>query len=238
MQWIHLRFVAPMASFGGETVDAQGVIRAMPAQSMITGLLANALGWTRSMRTQHQLLQDRLVFAAAWESDRSPGHHLVDYQTAKIGKNDRAWTTYGRVAERDGGSGTYAGAHQRWQHYHCDLSMTLVVRLLERTERPTLDELAVALKKPARPLFIGRKSCLPSDLIYRGTFDGFSTALSALRAVIPEDQRGLLAYWPGNEMEEKATRILTITDQRDWSSRLHGGTRRICEGSIDPSVEA
>lgn len=237
MQWIHLRFVAPMASFGGETVDAQGVIRAMPAQSMITGLLANALGWTRSMRTQHQLLQDRLVFAVAWESDRIPGHHLVDYQTAKISKSDKAWTTYGMVAGRDGGLGTYKGAHQRWQHYHCDLSMSLVVRLLEPTEHPTLNELAVALRKPARPLFIGRKSCLPSDLIYRGMFDGFPTALSALRAAIPEDQSGLLAYWPGNEMEEEATRILTITDHRDWHSRLHGGTRRVCEGRIDSSTK-
>ena len=84
MQWLHLRFLAPIASFGGETIDAHGVTRTMPALSMVTGLLANALGWTRSMGTQHQRLQDRIVFGAAWESAQAPRDYLVDYQTAEI----------------------------------------------------------------------------------------------------------------------------------------------------------
>ena len=45
MRWMHLRFQAPLAAFGGEMIDAHGVIRNVPAQSMLTGLLANALGW-------------------------------------------------------------------------------------------------------------------------------------------------------------------------------------------------
>ena len=236
MQWLHLRFVAPIASFGGETVDAHGVTRIMPALSMVTGLLANALGWTRSMRSQHQHLQDRIVFGVAWESAQAPRDHLVDYQTAKISGKDKAWTTGGRVAERGGGA-SETFTVQRWQHYYCDVSLTLVVRLLNPSMSPTLDELAIALEKPARPLFIGRKSCLPSDFIYHGKLDSFPTALSALRASVPNDESELLAYWPGNEMREEATRTLTITDQRDWFSRLHGGSRQVCEGRIDPIVE-
>ena len=235
MQWLHLRFVAPIASFGGETIDAHGVIRKVPALSMVTGLLANALGWTRSMGNQHQRLQDRVVFGVAWESAQAPGDHLVDYQTAKISKKDKAWTTRGRVAERDGGA-SGAFTLQRWQHYYCDISLTLVIRLLDPSMSPTLDELATALEKPARPLFIGRKSCLPSDFIYRGKLDNCPTALSALRASVPNDESELLAYWPGDETREEATRTLTITDQRDWSSRLHGGSRQVCEGTIDPIV--
>ena len=38
MRWLQIRFHAPLASFGGETIDVHGVIRDFPAQSMLTGL--------------------------------------------------------------------------------------------------------------------------------------------------------------------------------------------------------
>ena len=31
MRWMHLRFQAPLAAFGGEMIDAHGVIRNVPA---------------------------------------------------------------------------------------------------------------------------------------------------------------------------------------------------------------
>ena len=47
MPWMHLRLCAPLAAFGSTAIDALGVTRDFPAQSMLVGLLANALGWTR-----------------------------------------------------------------------------------------------------------------------------------------------------------------------------------------------
>ena len=108
MRWMHLRFQAPLAAFGGEMIDAHGVIRNVPAQSMLTGLLANALGWNRTMRAEHQALQGRIVFGAVWEQDVALSR-MTDYQTAQLGKNDRAWTTRGVPAGRAGGAATYAG---------------------------------------------------------------------------------------------------------------------------------
>ena len=45
MQHMILALEAPLMAFGGETVDNYGVVRSFPAASMLTGLLANALGW-------------------------------------------------------------------------------------------------------------------------------------------------------------------------------------------------
>ena len=110
MRWMHLRLEAPLASFGGAAIDNIGVIRDFPAQSMLTGLFANALGWTRSMRSEHQRLQDRILFGALHDSD--PGmRRTTDYQTAQIGKADRAWSTRGAPIGRAGGAKTYKGAH-------------------------------------------------------------------------------------------------------------------------------
>ncbi len=234
MRWMHLRFQAPLAAFGGEMIDAHGVIRNVPAQSMLTGLLANALGWTRTMRAEHQALQDRIVFGAVWERDVALSR-MTDYQTAQLDKNDRAWTTRGVPAGRAGGAATYAGAHQRWRDYHADLRLAVVLRLDPDDANPTIDALAAALDRPARTLFIGRKSCLPSARIFGGWVTDAPNARAALRAVAPADASGLLAFWPETEGAADAHRATTVTDERNWASGLHGGGRRICEGSLASS---
>ena len=237
MRWMHLRFHAPLAAFGGEMIDAHGVIRNVPAQSMLTGLLANALGWTRAMRIQHQALQERIVFGVVWERDVAHSR-MTDYQTVQLGKKDRAWTTRGVPAERAGGPATYAGAHQRWRDYHADLRLAVVLRLEPADADPTLDALAEALDRPARPLFIGRKSCLPSSRIFAGWVTDAADACTALRAVTPANANRLLAFWPEGEGSAGAVRIINVTDERNWVSGLHGGSRRICEGSISSGDEA
>ena len=235
MRWMHLRLCAPMAAFGGETVDAHGVIRNVPAQSMLTGLLANALGWERSMRAKHQALQDRVVFGAVWE--RAIGlSRMVDYQTAQLGKNDRAWTTRGVPAGRDGGAATYEGSHQRWREYHADLRLSVALRLEPEEDSPTLDELHAALDRPARPLFIGRKCCLPSSPIFGGWIEAPS-AREALEAAAPTGSAGLFASWPAAEGTDRSNLITTVTDERNWVSGLHGGGREICEGSLASTRE-
>ena len=74
-----LRLDSPLVAFGGETIDNLGVIREFPALSMITGLLANALGWDRAEADRHARLQQRLRIGTRLER---PGQRLTDFQTA------------------------------------------------------------------------------------------------------------------------------------------------------------
>ena len=229
MRWMHLRFEAPLASFGGEAIDARGVIRDFPAQSMLTGMFANALGWTRAMRVEHQRLQDRIVFGAVHDEDPAL-RRTSDYQTAQLGKADKAWSTRGTPIGRAGGANTYLGAHQRWRDYHSDLRMAVVVRLDPAQQAPSLDDLAAALDQPARPLFIGRKPCLPTARIFHDWVEG-SNARAALRTVAPEG-RECPAVWPYTEGADGADVTTFVTDERNWVSGLHGGARRICRGRL------
>ena len=232
MRWLHMRFRAPLASFGGEAIDSRGVIRRFPSRSMLTGLLANALGWDRSMRLEHQALQDRIVFGALHE-DEPPRGPLTDYQTAKLAKDDQCWTTRGVPSGRAGAS--YEGSHQRWRDYHADLCLTVVLRLVSESAFPTLEDLRSALAKPARPLFIGRKPCLPSAPIvgdYEDDWVDARTAPEALSAVAPTGDGTLPGFWPEGEGRAGAYHVFGITDDRNWVSGLHGGSRRVCEGPI------
>ena len=231
-------------AFGGETIDNYGVIRPFPSASMLTGLLANALGWRRTEAEKHDRLQECLVFAARIDREPSGGVRLTDYQTVKMGDTVDlfvsdgwviGWTTRGYPDKRAGAlgaSGSGPFTHLRYRDYWADMRVTVALRLNLEADDLTLDQLASALQEPARPLFIGRKPCLPSAALFSGFEDG-DTALAALPP--PEEKRDdFQALWPVDEGSDIARedRRYMLTDQRNWVSGLHGGGRWVCEGVI------
>ena len=239
MRHIALRLECPLMSFGGEIVDNFGVTRRFPSASMLTGLLANALGWRRVEREQHQRLQDRLVFAARIDREPAGGASLQDFQTARLGKGDRGWTTRGAPEGRTGGAATYDSPHLRYRDYLADALISIALRLEPALGSPNLEEIAAALEEPARPLYVGRKPCLPSEALFAGFCEG-ETALAALQSLPLFDPttagETISALWPESEPAGDATvtRAYSLTDQRNWDgSGLHGGGRMVCEGVID-----
>ena len=240
MRHLVLHLESPLMAFGGEAIDQIGVTRRFPSVSMLTGLLANALGWNRTDGAYHQRLQDRLVFAARIDREPAGGAPLSDFQTAQLGAGDRGWTTWGRPESRGGGPATYDSPHLRFRDYLADMIVTVALRLDPPGDHPDLDAVARALEEPARPLFIGRKPCLPSASLFAG-FGEADGALAALLAwPLAEAARGeaapvVRAIWPASEAPAGITpaQSYTLTDQRNWaSSGLHGGGRLVCEGLI------
>ena len=237
MRHLIVRLEAPLMAFGGETIDNLGVIRPFPAASMLTGLFANALGWRRVERERHQELQDRMIFAARIDREPAGGVRMTDFQTAQLAANDRGWTTRGAPEGRAGGANTYHAPHLRYRDYYADMRVTVALRLEPADDAPTLDELAQTLQEPKRPLFIGRKPCLPSAPLFGGFVEGDTALEALLDAVPPGDGRGesCRLLWPQGEGVDDIppNRTYMLTDQRNWdSSGLHGGGRWVCEGAV------
>lgn len=239
-RWLILRLEAPLLAFGGVTIDQVGVTRDFPAASMLAGILANALGFQRTEWEKHQALQDRLVFAARRERENASGL-LADTQNAQLAKTGKGWTTWGIPEGRDGAS--YGAPHRRRRDYHTDACVTVALRLEPANREPDLDTLASALDRPARPLFIGRKPCLPSAPLRQKDLVFAPTAYAALQQ-LPSEQAvpaNLRAFWPlgeGPSSGEMVHRILDLPDLRNWRTGLHGGTRKIVEGMVAPGRAA
>ena len=235
-RWLVLQFDAPLMAFGGVAVDQVGQVRDFPATSMLTGLIGNSLGWHWSDGAAHQAIQDRLIFAARREQQ---GILLTDTQNAQLAKTDRGWTTHGEPEGRDGSS--YEAPHRRRRDYHADLSVRIVLRLDPAGEAPPLDALAEAFDRPARPLFLGRKSCLPSSALLAKEPTRWVTGNTAHEALcaVPGRSEPLRALWPvgqGPEVGDGVDRIADMADLRNWRTGLHGGSRRVVEGRIAPAV--
>jgi CRISPR system Cascade subunit CasD len=238
MKVLLLRFDAPLVSFGAPMVDQNGVVQLFPALSMLTGLVANALGWDHRDSAKLDGLQERLRYAT--RTDRR-GEALVDYQTVDLGQpwmdpEKAGWTTRGKIATRGGASSE--GTHIRYRHYRAD-SVHTVALALTGDGLPTASEMEQALREPARPLFLGRKCCLPADRILLGVVEAASP-MAALAAVprIPRGDRGALPawWWDGDDAtgSEGESRQLPVTDERDWANQVHVGRRLMREGSMNP----
>lgn len=236
MRVLVLRFDAPLMSFGAPMVDQNGVIQRFPARSMLTGLFANALGWEHSEFGKLDALQDRVRFSA--RIDRR-GEELVDYQTVDLGQpwldpEQAGWTTQGEISSRAGANST--GTHIRKRHFRADSVVTVAVTLAGPGD-PTVEALAEALRFPARPVFLGRKACVPASPLVRSIVDAAS-CLDALTA-FPRDARAdggsLQATWfndDGSSFEE--SHLVATTDERDWRAQVHVGRRLMREGLITP----
>ena len=224
-----IRLSSPLIAFGGEAIDNFGVIRDFPALSMVTGLMANALGWDRGDDLLHNRLQARLRLGARLEA---PGSRLTDFQTAQLGAAEKAWTTWGTVEERRGGAAAYDSPHLRFRDYHADLTALLAVRLEPADEAPTLDDVAHALDRPQRPLFIGRKPCLPVGRLVAGWIEADSVLQALQLAPLAHAAAGMRAQWPDGEGQLPGDRAMDVCDERNWTSGLHGGWRPVREGLI------
>ena len=226
-RWLILDLCAPLMAFGGVAIDHVGPTRDYPAASMLTGLFGNALGWHWTDTAAHQALQDRLVFAASVQEE---GRLITDSQNAKLQKSDTGWTTFGAPEGRDGAS--YDAPHRRRRDYLADARVLVVLRLEDDATPPSLDQLAAALNRPARPLFIGRKSCLPSRPLFAGWCDG-ATPYAALAAIsIAHNAR---AQWPEGD-GPAGDQTLELADLRNWCSGLHGGSRVVVQGRLQKAA--
>jgi CRISPR system Cascade subunit CasD len=235
MDCLMLRFDAPLMSFGAVVVDQNHPIWRYPGKSMLTGLLGNALGWDHRDMDRLQALQDRLRFAARWDAEPVP---IQDYQTVDLGQDflvDTGWTTRGKREDRAGANSKET--HIRFRDYWANGVMTVALTLTGE-ESPTLDALETALRYPVRPLFLGRKPCMPSGpiLIGRRQAESLKAALEGepLAGIGPRRRpRVIDALWPLDEGAGQGTE--ERYDRRDWRNNIHRGSERYAVGLLEVS---
>lgn len=221
-----LRLEAPLMSFGGPAVDNHRFTMLFPGRALLTGLLANALGLGHQEFDRLDALQHRIRYAVRRDREGTP---LVDYQTVGLGEAhvpNAGWTTWGRIESRGGANAQET--HIRYRHYLADAVYTVALTLTPEAEEPTLDALEHALRAPARPLYIGRKCCIPTSSLLLGRSAATTLAQAVQRADLPKRlgrDSDLLAWWPHDEIEPPGKQILAVTDDLDWANQIHVGRR-------------
>jgi CRISPR system Cascade subunit CasD len=235
MELLLLRLDAPWMSFGAPMVDQRGFIQPYPGLSMLCGLLGNALGLHHRDWEALNALQSRIRYACR-EDVR--GVLCRDFHTVDLGQDfmldTNLWSTRpGRVVGRAGASSE--GTHIRERDYWAQARLVVALGLEDEAGHPTLDEVASALDEPARPLFIGRKCCLPVSPLLMGRMVAASPREALLQApLLKGSQAGKKRLWwsPGPAQVELG-QTLPVVDQRDWRNQIHVGQRLIKEELVE-----
>lgn len=239
-----LRLDAPMMSFGTTAVDSLGRTGDFPGRSLLTGLLGNALGYDHRDQRALGALQRRLRHAVRRDCG---GEVREDYQTVDLGQpsllDEVAWTTRGRLDPRGGSGDNKVGTHIRHRFYVVDSVFTVALALVPAEDVPSVAELEAALRHPARPLFLGRKCCLPAGPILLGRTRAASVRAAVVAAERPRhrttDER-MRIWWPvGDDLPHETTaHRFEHTDERDWHNQIHVGSYAMLEGLCEWVEEA
>ena len=230
-----------MMAFGGTLVDAIGPTRSFPGQAQVCGLLGNALGYRHQDADRLEALQARLRLAAVLIE---PGERLRDFQTVDLGQShlvDTGWTTRGTVEKRTGASGETTHIRQRW--YLADARLLMALTLEPEAMEPTLDALHDALLYPTRPLFIGRRNCLPTAPIALGLVEVVDAPGALNEAMVrlaqADAQLGGRRHWQAEpaaieldarllpQVENACDPIERLVDGRDWHNQMHTRERAV-----------
>lgn len=229
MEYLILRFDAPLQAWGSVAMDPRRPTAAFPTLSGITGLLASALGWRYRDAERTNTLQSRIHYAAR---EDVPPVGLRDYQTADLGRiGSEGWTRWG--IEKRGGGPASKGTQILEKDYLAGAVFTVALFLQSGgTIHPS--EIAAALERPARPLFLGRRACIPASRLLQGT-QAASTPYEAL-STWPVEARvtpPLRCWYSEGEGPEDGERMV-VSDQRDFLVDRFTGTRIVQVGAVEP----
>jgi CRISPR system Cascade subunit CasD len=198
---LFLRLEGPLQSWGERARWSVRDTAPEPTKSGIVGLLGCALGINDDAGLRE--LSEHLRMGV--RCDR-PGTPLVDYHTVGGGHDEPALlTAEGKLKYSSGGPHT----EQTWRHYLCDAAFLVALQ----GPSNLIARLAEAIQAPRWPIYLGRKSCVPTRPPFDGT-DEFADLESALRA---QDLSGFEK--PERSVSQTIRAVIECAPENDGATR-------------------
>ena len=212
---------APLQSWGSDSKFGRRDTLTFPTKSGVLGLVCSALGAGGEQRallaefaalgqTVVSFVRSKQTADGVIKQDREPllrdfhmvgaGYDLNDPWQALLEpyKND------GKPRKSDGG-----GTKMTYRYYLQDAAFAVAL------EAPTnkAEGIAQALQNPAWDIYLGRKNCVPTDFIYRGTFENEAIALEKAHSIAWQKNRiEDFRVLHGACAEGEADEVFTIND--------------------------
>lgn len=168
---------APLQSWGFDSKFGRRETLKFPTRSGVVGLVCSALGaggeqrellaeFSSLRQTVISFVRSRQTENGKQKLDREP--LLRDFQMVGSGYDDRdPWMSLMIPKTISGGKSVGGGTKMTYRFY---LQDTFFAVIFESLPQRSL-EIAEALRNPVWDLYLGRKNCVPTDFIYRGTFE-------------------------------------------------------------------
>lgn len=214
MKILLMRLKGPLQSWGTNSRFSLRDTDNFPSLSGVMGMLGSAMGYTRESKELIPLVEPLTI---AVRIDKA-GRRIRDYQIIDTGGSNGK-----KISER---------------FYLADASFLVAVYDPEGKSDALLERASLALKNPANALYLGRKSCPPSEYIDLGVQEVSSVeqALKLFSEFESLQGKTVNAWIPGNSGKH-ATLIGDLPLDYSMKNRLYS-TRLISQIRISfPEIE-
>lgn len=174
----------PLQSWGYDSRYGRRATLDFPTRSGILGMIAAAMGrggeqrmWLEKMRPYRQTI---VAYGRLAHPDREDDTRLLsspllkDFHMVGSGYDlSDPWQTLFVPKTSEGKKPVGSGARMTTRHYLQDMAFACALEL------PEDEDIGTPLLNPVWAICLGRKSCIPSDLVWRGSFDSEEKALDA-----------------------------------------------------------
>jgi len=173
----------PLQSWGADSRFGRRETLDFPTKSGVLGLVLSALGAGGEQRELLAEFAPLTQTVVSFRRGARPEAPLRDFQMVGSGYDDAdPWATLLIPKKSDGGKAVGGGTKMTYRFYLQDARFAVALEVPEAWAEAVVG----GLQNPVYDVFLGRKCCIPSDLIYRGTFAAEADALAAARSLANE----------------------------------------------------
>jgi CRISPR system Cascade subunit CasD len=180
MLWLE----APLQSWGHDSRFGRRDSLDFPTKSGVMGVLCCALGAGGEQRDFLARWADRDMQVEAYARGDTRGESPVRQPLLRdfhmVGSNyddSDPWQTLLIPKTSEGKKAVGGGSKMTYRYYLQDMAFAVCLQGPDHE----LGELQTALQRPVWDLYLGRKSCVPTELIGQGVYMGADAALTAAR---------------------------------------------------------
>ncbi|MCD4813436.1 type I-E CRISPR-associated protein Cas5/CasD [bacterium] len=207
-KYLLLWLEAPLQSWGADSKFGRRDTMSFPTKSGVIGILLCAMGASgeqAELLSRLALLKQTVISyvparkmenGKSEKTDREP--LLNDFHMVGSGYDDKnPWEsmlipmTWDSVKKKSGkannADGSRGGTKITYRYYLQDAKFAVIMEVPDKMA----DDFSEALQNPVYDVYLGRKNCVPTDIIYRGNYESEAVALK--RAAEIAEEKGALA---------------------------------------------
>lgn len=197
---------APLQSWGHDSRFGRRSTLPFPTRSGLMGLLCCASGRGGEQREWLERMRPMTLEVIAYALDgQPPAPMLRDFHMAGSGYDlADPWQNLLVPKKSDGGKPVGTGTRLTYRFYLQDIAFAIILELPEGMEAGIEETLC----RPVWPICLGRKCCVPTDIIWRGLYPGPDSASIAAGEIAAAKNRHEIFRVVEGKREEGESRIL------------------------------
>ncbi|SFR51556.1 type I-E CRISPR-associated protein Cas5/CasD [Thiomicrospira sp. ALE5] len=211
--YLLLWFEAPLQSWGADSKFGRRDTLKFPTKSGVLGLVCSALGaggeqtelLARFASLDMQVISYRKTKPNGQKRDKEP--LLRDFQMVGSGYDEKdPWQNLLIPKKADGSKPNGAGTKMTYRYYLQDAVFAVALQV------PTdlTESIAQALQNPNWDIYLGRKNCIPTELVFQGQCDDFDSVSN--QAWLLAKQKNLIEDFRVLQGEIEGDEHLTLND--------------------------